>query len=123
MVKYLSTSRLDNTGLAAQPYQERPYSANGFDSYQRQPYRPTFLTSQPYLPTDPWPRKKRFHHEEERSTLFISGKCILIRDPSFHGCGFRMIEKENYDTPIVLEVRNGSPAKRRYAHIGARLLP
>ena len=57
MVKYMSTSRLDNTGLAPQPYQERPYSANGFDSYQRQPYRPTFLTSQPYLPTDPWPRK------------------------------------------------------------------
>ena len=34
-----------------------------------------------------------------------------------------MIEKDNYDTPIVLEVRNGSPAKRRYTTMGARLLP
>jgi hypothetical protein len=25
-----------------------------------------------------------------------------------------MIEKENYDTPIVVEVRANSPAKRRY---------
>jgi hypothetical protein len=25
-----------------------------------------------------------------------------------------MIEKENYDTPIVVEVRPNSPAKRRY---------
>jgi hypothetical protein len=57
MVKYLSTSRLDHSGLSQQSYQDRPYSANGFDTDQRQPYRPTFLTSQSYLPTDPWPRK------------------------------------------------------------------
>lgn len=46
--------------------------------------------------------------------IFFPGKCVLLRDPSFHGCGFRMIEKENYDTPIVIEVRQNSPAKRRY---------
>jgi hypothetical protein len=45
--------------------------------------------------------------------LFL-GKCILVRDPTFNGCGFRMIEKDNYDTPIVIEVRANSPAKRRY---------
>jgi hypothetical protein len=39
---------------------------------------------------------------------------VLIRDPSFLGCGFRMIERDNYDTPIVVEVRANSPAKRRY---------
>jgi hypothetical protein len=39
---------------------------------------------------------------------------VLVRDPGFNGCGFRMIEKENYDTPIVVEVRPNSPAKRRY---------
>ncbi len=39
---------------------------------------------------------------------------MLVRDPNFNGCGFRMIEKENYDTPIVVEVRPNSPAKRRY---------
>ncbi|CAF1230905.1 unnamed protein product [Rotaria sordida] len=95
MVKYLSTSRLDQTGVAQPFYSDRPYSAHGFDTYQRQPpFRSTF-TSQSYLPTEPWPRK-----------------CILIRDPGFHGCGFRMIEKENYDTPIVIEVRQNSPAKR-----------
>lgn len=44
----------------------------------------------------------------------FEGKCVLVRDPSFHGCGFRMIEKENYDTPLVVEVRPNSPAKRRY---------
>lgn len=43
----------------------------------------------------------------------LLGKCVLIRDPSFQGCGFRMIEKDNYDTPIVVEVRGNSPAKRR----------
>ena len=43
----------------------------------------------------------------------LSGKCVLIRDPSFQGCGFRMVEKDNYDTPIVVEVRANSPAKRR----------
>ena len=52
--------------------------------------------------------------------LFI-GKCVLLRDPAFHGCGFRMIEKENYDTPIVVEVRANSPAKRRYDHISSFL--
>lgn len=45
---------------------------------------------------------------------FVVGKCTLVRDPAFHGCGFRMIEKENYDTPLVVEVRPNSPAKRRY---------
>ncbi|CAF3566014.1 unnamed protein product [Rotaria sp. Silwood1] len=95
MVKYLSTSRIDQSGVSPPMHSDRPYSAHGFDTYQRQPFRSTFLTSQSYLPTDPWPRK-----------------CILIRDPNFHGCGFRMIEKENYDTPIVIEVRSNSPAKR-----------
>lgn len=59
MVKYLSTSRLDHTGLSAPPsyYPERPYSAHGFDTYQRQQYRSPFLASQPYLPTEPWPSK------------------------------------------------------------------
>ncbi|CAF3177363.1 unnamed protein product [Rotaria sp. Silwood2] len=95
MVKYLSTSRLDQSGLSPPLHSERPYSAHGFDTYQRQPFRTTQFTSQSYLPTDPWPRK-----------------CILIRDPGFHGCGFRMIEKENYDTPMVIEVRSNSPAKR-----------
>ncbi len=60
MVKYLSTSRLDHAGLSPPPfYPERPYSAHGFDTYQRQPYRSQFLTSQPYLPSDPWPSKNR----------------------------------------------------------------
>ncbi|CAF3266956.1 unnamed protein product [Rotaria socialis] len=95
MVKYLSTSRLDHVGTSPGMHSDRPYSANGFDTYQRQPFRSTFFASQSYLPTEPWPRK-----------------CILIRDPGFHGCGFRMIEKENYDTPIVIEVRQNSPAKR-----------
>jgi hypothetical protein len=58
MVKYMSTSRLDNVGYSSSGYPERPYSAHGFDTYQRQQNRSTFLTSQPYLPTDPWPRKK-----------------------------------------------------------------
>jgi hypothetical protein len=48
---------------------------------------------------------------------YFLGKCILVRDPSFNGCGFRMVEKENYDTPIVVEVRPNSPAKRRYKKI------
>lgn len=61
MVKYLSTSRLDNTGVSSPLpyYPERPYSAHGFDTYQRQTYRSPFLASQPYLPTDPWPSKRR----------------------------------------------------------------
>jgi hypothetical protein len=46
--------------------------------------------------------------------LFFLGKCVLVRDKGFNGCGFRMIEKDNYDTPIVIEVRSNSPAKRRY---------
>lgn len=41
-------------------------------------------------------------------------KCVLQYDPSFRGCGFRMMENENYDTPIVTEVLPNSPAKRRY---------
>ncbi len=58
MTKYLSTSRIDHTGASPPPfYPDRPYSAHGFDTYQRQTYRPPFLTSQPYLPTDPWPSK------------------------------------------------------------------
>jgi hypothetical protein len=60
MVKYLSTSRIDHAGVSPPTsYPERPYSAHGFDTYQRQPSRSTFLTSQPYLPTDPWPSKNR----------------------------------------------------------------
>lgn len=61
IVKYLSTSRLDNTGLSPSSYYpERPYSAHGFDTYQRQPpYRSALLTSQPYVPTDPWPSKQK----------------------------------------------------------------
>ncbi len=51
--------------------------------------------------------------EEDLMAIFHLGKCVLVRDPAFHGCGFRMIEKENYDTPIVVEVRPNSPAKRR----------
>ena len=62
MVKYLSTSRLDNAGLSPPLYPERPYSAHGYDTYQRQPYRSTFPTSQPFLPTDPWPRKNMFDY-------------------------------------------------------------
>lgn len=46
--------------------------------------------------------------------FLLLGKCVLVRDPAFHGCGFRMIEKDSYDTPIVIEVRPNSPAKRRY---------
>ncbi|CAF1349105.1 unnamed protein product [Rotaria sp. Silwood1] len=95
MIKYLSTSRIDQPGLSSPLHSERPYNAHGFDTYKKQSFRSTFLTSQSYLPTDPWPRK-----------------CVLIRDPGFYGCGFRMIEKENYDTPIVIEVRPNSPAKR-----------
>ncbi len=57
MVKYLSTSRLDHTGLTSPNYPERPYSAHGSDTYQRQTNRSALLTSQPYLPADPWPRK------------------------------------------------------------------
>ncbi|UJR14959.1 hypothetical protein I4U23_001938 [Adineta vaga] len=102
IVKYQSTPRLDNVGLTSAGYPDRPYSAHGFDTYQRQQNRSALLTSQPYLPTDPWPRK-----------IFRDFcKCVLVRDPSFHGCGFRMIEKDNYDTPIVVEVRPNSPAKR-----------
>lgn len=41
-------------------------------------------------------------------------KCLLQKDPSFRGCGFRLTERDNYDTPIVLEVDQNSPAKRRY---------
>ncbi|UJR31719.1 hypothetical protein I4U23_019199 [Adineta vaga] len=46
-------------------------------------------------PTDPLPRR-----------------CVLFRDSNFNGCGFRIIEKRNYDTPIVVEVCPNSPAKR-----------
>ena len=57
MVKYMSTPRLDNVGLTSAGYPDRPYSAHGFDTYQRQQNRSALITSQPYLPTDPWPRK------------------------------------------------------------------
>ena len=50
----------------------------------------------------------------KKMNFHLSGKCVLIRDPAFQGCGFRMIEKDNYDTPIVVEVRANSPAKRRF---------
>jgi hypothetical protein len=60
MVKYVSASGLDRAGLSPPPvYPERPYSAHGFDTYQRPAYRSTFLTSQPYLPADPWPSKNK----------------------------------------------------------------
>jgi hypothetical protein len=58
MVKYMSTSRIDHAGVSPHTYQDRPYSSQGFDTYKSQALRPSaFLTSQPYLPTDPWPRK------------------------------------------------------------------
>lgn len=56
MIKYMSTSRIDNTGISNSPYTDRPYSALGYETYRQQAQRPTFLTTQPYLPTDPWPR-------------------------------------------------------------------
>ena len=56
MVKYLSTSRLDQP--TNYPYTDRPQSAHAFDSYRGQTYRPTLTTSQSYLPTEPWPRKR-----------------------------------------------------------------
>ena len=57
LVKYMSTSRLDHIG-SSQPYPpERPYSAHAFDTYQRQMHQSSFLASQSYLPTDPWPSK------------------------------------------------------------------
>jgi len=93
MVKYLSTSRLDQPTIY--PYTDRPQSAHAFDSYRPQTYRSTVTANTAYAPTDPWPRK-----------------CVLVRDPTFQGCGFRMLEKDNYDTPIVVEVRSNSPAKR-----------
>lgn len=68
IVKYMSTSRLDNAGISPRPYQERPYSAHGFDSYRPQVYRPAPLTSQPYLPSDPWPRK---YHWIGHESFFI----------------------------------------------------
>ncbi|CAF3548387.1 unnamed protein product, partial [Rotaria sp. Silwood2] len=46
-------------------------------------------------PTEPWQRQ-----------------CVLLRDSSFRGCGFRLTERQNYDTPIVVEVSPNSPAKR-----------
>lgn len=56
MVKYLSTSRLDQP--SGYPYGDRPQSAHAFDTYRSQTYRPALITSQSYLPTDPWPRKR-----------------------------------------------------------------
>lgn len=61
MVKYLSTSRLDTAGVSSPMPTDRPYSAHGFDTYQRQqPSRSTLFASQSYLPTDPWPRKLKY---------------------------------------------------------------
>ncbi|CAF1164166.1 unnamed protein product [Rotaria sordida] len=48
-----------------------------------------------FEPTDPWQRK-----------------CVLLRDSSFRGCGFRLTERQNCDTPIVVEVSPNSPAKQ-----------
>ena len=55
MVKYLSTPRLDQPGHSS-VYTDRPQSAHAFDTYRSQTHRPALITSQPYLPTDPWPR-------------------------------------------------------------------
>jgi hypothetical protein len=38
---------------------------------------------------------------------------VLVHDTSFRGCGVRVTEKGNCDTPIIVEVLPNSPAKRR----------
>lgn len=42
----------------------------------------------------------------------LARRCVLQYDSSFRGCGFRMMESDKYDTPIVTEVKPNSPAKR-----------
>ncbi|CAF1169404.1 unnamed protein product, partial [Didymodactylos carnosus] len=98
MVKYLSTSRVDNLGLTDPTQNYRPYSANDFLPTSVYTHPPSVINpyvSQQYAPSNPLPRK-----------------CLLIRDPRFPGCGFKLLERENYDTPIVVEVKQNSPAKR-----------
>ena len=56
MVKYMSTSRLDQP--APYPYTVGAQSAHAFVSYRGQTYRPTLTTSQSYVPAEPWPRKR-----------------------------------------------------------------
>lgn len=57
MAKYVSRSHVDPTDLSSPNYPKRPYSPYSFHAYQEQPYRSSSVTSQSYLPTDPWPRK------------------------------------------------------------------
>lgn len=56
--------------------------------------------------------------KKEKEFYFINnyslGKCVLLKDSAFPGCGFRLSEKEGYDTPIIAEIAPNSPAKRRY---------
>ncbi|CAF0732861.1 unnamed protein product [Adineta steineri] len=58
-----------------------------------------------FQPTDPLPRK-----------------CVLTRDSSFRGCGFRLSNEQNLDTPIVVEVLPNSPAKRSGLSEGDHIL-
>ncbi|CAF3311736.1 unnamed protein product [Rotaria socialis] len=46
-------------------------------------------------PKKPWPRE-----------------CVVLRDTSSSRCGFRITQRENYDTPIIVDVSPNSPAQR-----------
>jgi hypothetical protein len=65
-------------------------------------------------PTEPLPRKKNFIQKSRCFKKLILGQCVLQHDPSFRGCGFQLIKKADYDTPIITEISPNSPAKRRY---------
>ncbi|CAF0868518.1 unnamed protein product [Didymodactylos carnosus] len=97
MVRHMSTSGIDNVGSFDQDY--FPYNVNDFN---QPPHYSTGSTSaiNPYIsqqniPLDPLPRQ-----------------CLIIRDPKFRGCGFKLLESDNYDTPIITEVKQNSPARR-----------
>jgi hypothetical protein len=93
MVKYMSTSRLDHAGISPPSFPERPYSAHGFDTYQRQANRSTFLTSQPYLPTDPWPRKMIRFLKNVFDFFIFKGNAFLFVIQVFMDVVFEWLKK------------------------------
>lgn len=65
-------------------------------------------------PTEPWSSETfPWLTRWKRTALFLLGRCLVRRDANFRGCGFRVIEKERCDTPVVASVGPNSPAQRR----------
>ncbi|CAF2073834.1 unnamed protein product [Rotaria magnacalcarata] len=56
-------------------------------------------------PKKPWPRE-----------------CVVLRDASSSRCGFRVTKRENYDTPIIVDVNPNSPAQRSGLNKGDHII-